>query len=204
MGSPPVEQGRLSWEQEPHEVTINEGFWMFGTPCTQALWEAVMGDNPSHFGGADRPVETVSWNQCQDFLTALNTQLDGLLLSLPSEAQWEYACRAGTQMPRYSENLDAIAWYGENSGKETRAVAGKEANSWGLYDMLGNVWEWCDDAWEGKEAEKSSESSSAYRVVRGGSWILDARMRFQQGGVSSPPTSHRTGADGLGFRCAGA
>ena len=119
-------------------------------------------------------MESVSWEQCQEFLTALNSRLDGIQLSLPSEAQWEYACRAGTETARYSENLDAIAWYDENSGNETHSVAGKEANSWGLYDMLGNVWEWCADVWVNDYTEKArasaAESASAHRVVRGGSW----------------------------------
>ena len=119
-------------------------------------------------------MESVSWEQCQEFLTAMNSRLDGLQLSLPSEAQWEYACRAGTETRALPENLDAIAWYDENSGNETHSVAGKEANSWGLYDMLGNVWEWCEDVWVNDYTEKSrasaAESASAPRVIRGGSW----------------------------------
>ena len=163
MGSPEDEEGRFPAEGPRHLVSIDSGFWMFDTPCTQALWEAVMGENPSQFmvanrpkEGADRPVESVSWEQCQEFLTALNSRLDGIQLSLPSEAQWEYACRAGTETARYSENLDAIAWYNENSGNETHSVAGKEANSWGLYDMLGNVWEWCVDVWVNDYSRESS------------------------------------------------
>ena len=124
-------------------------------------------------------MDTVSWQQCQEFLTELNSRLEGLELSLPSEAQWEYACRAGTETARYSENLDAIAWYGENSGNETHFVAGKEANSWGLYDMLGNVYEWCADVWVKGYTEKAraavAESASAHRVFRGGSWSDVAR-----------------------------
>ena len=205
MGSPPDEEGRYSGEGPQHEVTIAEGFWMFDTPCTQALWEAVMGENPSHFKVADRPVESVSWEQCQEFLTALNSRLDGVQLSLPSEAQWEYACRAGTETARYSENLDAIAWYGENSGNETHPVARKKANPWGLYDMLGNVWEWCKDVWvedytEKSRAAASADSASAHRVIRGGSWYYDAsrwtcaayRDRYE------PSIRHNY----LGFRCA--
>ncbi len=194
MGSPEDEAGRFSNEGPRHLVSIDSGFWMFDTPCTQALWEAVMGENPSHFKvadrpkegadrpkeGADRPVESVSWEQCQEFLTALNSRLDGVQLSLPSEAQWEYACRAGTETARYLEKLDAIAWYDENSGNETHSVAGKEANSWGLYDMLGNVWEWCADLWVYDYTEKArasaAKSAFALRVIRGGSWDGVARV----------------------------
>ena len=210
MGSPEDEEGRFSDEGPRHLVSIDSGFWMFDTPCTQALWEAVMGENPSHFKvadrpkeGADRPVESVSWEQCQEFLTALNSRLDGIQLSLPSEAQWEYACRAGTETARYSENLDAIAWYDENSGNETHSVAGKEANSWGLYDMLGNVWEWCADVWVNDYTEKArasaAESASAHRVIRGGSWVDDAQDVRAAYRYHDEP-SYRD--DDLGFRCA--
>ena len=203
MGSPEDEAGRFSREGPRHLVSIDSGFWMFDTPCTQALWQAVMGENPSHFKVADRPVESMSWEQCQEFLTALNSRLDGVQLSLPSEAQWEYACRAGTETARYSENLDAIAWYDENSGNETHSVAGKEANSWGLYDMLGNVWEWCADVWVNDYTEKAraaaAESASARRVIRGGSWSSVARVvRAAYRGRRGPSYRYVD----LGFRCA--
>ncbi len=115
MGSPEDEEGRYPNEGPRHEETIASGFWMFDTPCTQALWEAVMGENPSEFKGPDRPVESVSWDQCQEFLKRLNARCTGLELKLPSETQWEYACRAGTETPRYREDLNEIAWYRENS-----------------------------------------------------------------------------------------
>jgi formylglycine-generating enzyme required for sulfatase activity len=181
MGSPENEEERWSSEGPRHLATIDSGFWMFDTPCTQALWEAVTGDNPSHFKNLERPkdtekcpVESVSWGDCQEFLSKLNASLDGLTLSLPSEAQWEYACRAGTETARYADDLDSIAWYVENSKSNTHPVAGKEANAWGLYDMLGNVWEWCADVWTNDYTEKSAEASD-HRVIRGGSWIDDAR-----------------------------
>jgi formylglycine-generating enzyme required for sulfatase activity len=203
MGSPDDEDERFPDEGPRHLVTIEPGFWMFDAPCTQALWEAVMGTNPSHFKARDRPVDSVSWEQCQEFLTALNSRLDGLQLSLPSEAQWEYACRAGTETARYAENIDAIAWYAENSGDETHPVAGKDANSWGLYDMLGNVWELCADVWVNdyteKARESAAESASALRVFRGGSWrdaAQDVRAAFRFHFVPSLRSS------GLGFRCA--
>jgi formylglycine-generating enzyme required for sulfatase activity len=204
MGSPEDEEGRFADEGPRHLVSIDSGFWTFDTPCTQALWEAVMGENLSEFKGADRPVESVSWQQCQEFLTELNSRLEGLELSLPSEAQWEYACRAGTETARYSENLDAIAWYGENSGNETHFVAGKEANSWGLYDMLGNVFEWCADVWVKGYTEKAraavAESASAHRVVRGGSWRSGARYVRAAYRNGDEPSIRLNSL--LGFRCA--
>ena len=203
MGSPEDEEGRWDAEGPRHLVTIGSGFWMFDTPCTQALWEAVMGENPSRFKGPDRPVEAVSWDQCQEFLKALNSRIDGLRLSLPSEAQWEYACRAGTETPRYREDPDEIAWYSANSGDETHPVAGKEPNAWGLYDMLGNVWEWCEDVWVENYHEESRASAvdpaSAPRVIRGGSWDFDARRVRAAYRVPYEP-SIRSGL--LGFRCA--
>jgi formylglycine-generating enzyme required for sulfatase activity len=210
MGSPADEEGRFPGEGPRHLVSIDFGFWMFDTPCTHALWEAVMGENPSHFKvadrpkeGADRPVESVSWEQCQEFLTTLSSRLDSLELSLPSEAQWEYACRAGTETARYSENLDAIAWYGGNSGDETHSVASNEANSWGLYDVLGNVWEWCADVWVNDYTEKARaagvESASAHRVIRGGSWANGARVVRAAYRNDFEP-SYRSNR--VGFRCA--
>jgi formylglycine-generating enzyme required for sulfatase activity len=205
MGSPEDEEGRWEDEGPRHPVRIDPGFWMFDTPCTQAFWEAVMGagTNPSHFQGADRPVEKVSWDHCQGFLKRLNERLDGLDLSLPSEAQWEYACRAGTASARYHEDLDAIAWYSENSGGETHAVKGKVPNGWGLYDMLGNVWEWCTDPWTDDydlRGERSASAlASALRVVRGGSWADDpqyVRAACRDHDEPSLRDSH------LGFRCA--
>ena len=199
MGSPEDEEGRYPDEGPRHEETIPSGFWMFDTPCTQALWEAVMGENPSGFKGPDRPVESVSWDQCQEFLKRLNARCTGLELKLPSEAQWEYACRAGTETPRYREDLNEIAWYPENSQGETHPVGQKVPNDWGLYDTLGNVLEWCEDVWtEDYEARKSA-AASAHRVIRGGSWLdfaqdVRAAYRFRRG-----PSAR---GNRLGFRCA--
>jgi formylglycine-generating enzyme required for sulfatase activity len=202
MGSPEDEPGRYPDEGPRHLVAIDAGFWMFDTPCTQALWQELMGSNPRPFTAADRPVESVSWHDCQQFLSALNSRLDGLVLSLPSEAQWEYACRAGTQTARYAEPLDAIAWHFENSENATDPVAAKQANSWGLYDMLGNVWEWCADAWAddySAESRAAAVSNLAHRVIRGGSWRYDARyVRAAYRNHDEP--SNRL--NNLGFRCA--
>jgi formylglycine-generating enzyme required for sulfatase activity len=207
MGSPEDEEGRWQDEGPPHLVKIDTGFWMFDTPCTQALWEAVIGagTNPGRFPGADRPVEGVSWVDCQGFLRRLNERLEGLdlELSLPSEAQWEYACRAGTTSARYHEDRDAIAWHAGNSGGETHAVKGKLPNGWGLYDMLGNVLEWCADPWTddygpGREPGAAAPAS-APRVVRGGSWADDppvVRAAFRDADEPTDRDRH------LGLRCA--
>lgn len=136
MGSPEGEVGR--WEDEvPHEVTLTEGWWMAETPVTQALWKAVMEQNPSHFKGDDRPVETVSWDECQRFLERLNVAVPGLDVRLPTEARWERSYRAGTVGATWlgdlsddttDPTLDAIAWYHANSGGETHPVGQKTAN----------------------------------------------------------------------------
>ena len=167
---------------------------MFDTPCTQALWEAVMGANPSTFKAPDRPVETVSWDDCQEFVQRLNGRVVGLELGLPSEAQWEYACRAGTETARYRDSLDEIAWYDENSGGETHAVGGKLPNGWGLYDMLGNVWEWCADAWREDYSQprvvETGGRASVLRVIRGGSWVSDrAGTRVRRSGDRDDPSA---------------
>jgi formylglycine-generating enzyme required for sulfatase activity len=199
MGSPEDEEGRFAGEGPRHEQTIGAGFWMFDTPCTQTLWEAVMRENPSNFQGPFRPVENVSWDQCQEFLKRLNGRLEGLELKLPSEAQWEYACRAGTETPRYRERLSEIAWYLDNSNRETHPVALKAANAWGLFDTLGNVWEWCDDVWTDDYKAKNARVASAARVVRGGSWLSLVRyVRAASRGRYGP--GYRL--DPLGFRCA--
>jgi formylglycine-generating enzyme required for sulfatase activity len=173
MGSPENEEGRFNNEGPQHEVTVKQGFWLFETPCTQELWEAVMGENPSNFRGATRPVEKVSWDACQQFVSRMAELVSGLQLSLPSEEQWEYACRAGTTTARYGEQLSEIAWYLKNSGSQTHPVGQKLPNLWGLHDMLGNVYEWCEDPYgpyPGREG-----AASADRVLRGGSWRDDAR-----------------------------
>ncbi|MEM8993761.1 MAG: formylglycine-generating enzyme family protein, partial [Acidobacteriota bacterium] len=127
MGSPDDEAGRADWEWPRHQVELAEGFWLADTPCTQELWQEVMGSNPSEFISPRRPVESISWDDCQQFLASLNERIPGLAAQLPTEAQWERACRAGTETPNWvgdlevlGENnaplLDSIAWYGGNSG----------------------------------------------------------------------------------------
>ncbi|HEX4951992.1 MAG TPA: SUMF1/EgtB/PvdO family nonheme iron enzyme [Thermoanaerobaculia bacterium] len=190
MGSPESEAGRWADEGPRHEVTLTEGFWLGEVPCTQALWQAVMGKNPSRFKGADRPVETVSWEDCQRFLAKLNGLIPGLGARIPTEAEWERACRAGTEAATWvgdleirdnkAPQLEAVAWYGGNSSGEIKPVKGKQPNPWGLYDMLGNVWEWCAD-WQGAysaeaQVNPTGPARGSSRVIRGGSWSLNARI----------------------------
>ena len=198
MGSPDNEEGRWDREGPQHEVAIESGFWMFETPCTQALWEAVMGKNPSQFPGPERPVEQVSWEDVEDFLTRIAAMIPGLRLGLPTEEQWEYACRAGSAAARYGDP-DQIAWYSENSGEETHPVALKQPNGWGLHDMLGNVLEWCEDVWTDDYNTKKHAAASALRVFRGGSWLFGARYVRAAFRYRYEP-SYRLNY--LGFRCA--
>jgi formylglycine-generating enzyme required for sulfatase activity len=178
MGSPKDEDERRDVEGPQHEVTLTRGFWLGETPCTQALWEAVRGENPSRFKGARRPVENVSWDDCAGFFERLNSRAPDLDLRLPTEAEWEYACRAGTTSSRYDEDLDAIAWYDKNSRNETHEVGGKRPNEWGLHDMLGNVWECCADGLREYTAGPATDPvgpAGPWRVCRGGSWYDLAR-----------------------------
>ncbi len=170
MGSSVLEQGRYEDERQ-HPVTISRGFWLMETEVTQAQWKAVMGDNPSDHKGDTLPVEQVSWDACQVFCQKAKSL--GLPLALPSEAQWEYACRAGTVGP-YADALDKMAWYTDNSGYCTHPVGAKRANAWGLFDMHGNVKEWCEDVYVYDITSNTTENVvvdaiGAKRVRRGGS-----------------------------------
>ena len=179
MGSLSSEEGRR-WNETPHEVALSRGFFLAETECTQAQWKTVMGSDPSYFKGSNHPVESVSWDESVDYCRKLTEKQrsegmlpEGLEWRLPTEAEWEYAARAGTTGPRYGE-LDAIAWYADNSGSVTHAVGDKQANDWGLHDMIGNVWEWCSD-WDGEYptgsvTDPKGPSSGFARLYRGGSW----------------------------------
>ena len=183
MGSPDSEQVRSKDEGPQHEVTISKPFYMGVTEVTQAQYEAVMGTNPSHldFKGATNPVDTVSWNDATEFCKKLSEKTRQSV-RLPTEAEWEYACRAGTATAFSFGDADSAlghyAWYSANSGNTTHPVGQKKPNAWGLYDMHGNVWEWCAD-WhgdypKGAVTDPQGPASGEYRVLRGGSWSRDS------------------------------
>lgn len=174
MGSPPDEPGRSDHEGPQHEVTLTRGFWLAELPCTQALWEAVMATNPSRFKDLSHPVEQVSWDDVQHFVFELSEQVPGPSFRLPTEAEWEYACRAGR-----TTAIDDLAWTWQTSGGTTRCVGLHPPNPWGLRDMLGNVWEWCHDGmriYTSAPVVDPMGPSGGERVRRGGSWASDARF----------------------------
>ena len=203
MGSPEDEQGR--WNREgQHQVSLTKGFWLADTTVTQELYEKVMGSNPSYFKGKDLPVEEVSWYDTQEFISKLNQEAGEEYFRLPTEAEWEYACRAGTVSPYSSPNF---AHYEQpwNEGS-TKPVKSYQPNQWGLYQMHGNVWEWCQDGY--REYDTSQEvtidpigsmEGGARRVIRGGSWIHDARFCRSANRSANEPGNQ---GDFLGFRCA--
>ena len=174
----------VSDERPVHEVEISRGFWLGKYEVTQGEWESVMGRNPSYFEGDARPVETVSWNDVQEFIGKLNAAAGSSVYRLPSEAEWEYACRAGTST-RWSFGDDAgrlgdYAWYrGNNSPSGPKVVGGKLPNGWGLYDMHGNVWEWVNDWYSyynsSPRVDPPGPTSGSHRVARGGDFGNDAR-----------------------------
>jgi formylglycine-generating enzyme required for sulfatase activity len=186
MGSPPEEGGRDKAEGVQRRVTLSQGFWIGKTEVTQREYESVTGVNPSRFKevGPDAPVERVSWVDAMAYCEKLTERQAGRLpegyaFNLPTEAQWEYACRAGST-EAYPGYLDAMAWYEENSGETTHAVAQKKPNAWGLHDMAGNVLEWCFD-WYGEygfqaETDPTGPSFGHFRMARGGSWRVGAEV----------------------------
>ncbi len=177
-------------EAPQHRVTL-QPFYMAKYPITQAQYQAIMGKNPSRFKGKNNPVECVSWHEAQEFCQKIS-QRTGKKYQLPSEAQWEYACRAETTTAYYfgdnESQLGEYAWYEDNSEGKTRPVGQKKPNQWGLYDMHGNVWEWCEDNghdnYEGAPTDGSAwiTGNSNTAVVRGGSWVNspnDCRSAFR-------------------------
>jgi formylglycine-generating enzyme required for sulfatase activity len=174
MGSPADEPGR-NWDETVHRVTITQPYWLADTDCTQELWKAVMGTNPAKYNDdPQKPVEQVSWEDCQLMIATLNQRDARLTARLPTEAEWEYACRAGSGGAFPGSDLDALAWYNANAKDSTHAVKGKASNPWGLYDMNGNVWQWCSD-WHGDYAtgpvsDPVGPATGTDRVRRGGAF----------------------------------
>lgn len=165
-------ESRRPFHETQHQVTLSKGFWIMETEVTQRQWQAVMGYNPSHFKDDNCPVENVSWDECQAFCRKTELQI-------PTEAQWEYACRAG-KPGLYAGNIGEMAWFKSNSGKRTHPVGTKRSNAWGLFDMYGNVYEWCQD-WEedysgDNETDPTGPEYGVYRVHRGGCWAQDAEF----------------------------
>ena len=214
MGSPRSEDGRESDEKQ-HQVTLTSGFWMMETPVTQEQWIAIMDNNPSYFEGDDFPVESVSWNDCQKFC---KTCADlGLLVQLPTEAQWEYACRAGSAKAYFWGNAlkgdkascdgnhpcGTTSLFKSSYYTSTTSVRSFDPNEWGLYDMHGNVWEWCEDRYgaypdEENVTDPTGSLSGSFRVNRGGSWKNGARKcRSAARNANSKGTRDYK----LGFRC---
>jgi len=213
MGSPINESGRDKDEKQ-HRVTLTKGFFMQTTEVTQGHWLAVMGNSPSYINncGDDCPVKDVSWDDVQKFIRQLN-QLEGENnYRLPTEAEWEYACRAGSMTAfangvisalecGYDSSLDAIGWYCGNAIKKTHSVAKKKPNAWGLYDMHGNVFEWCQDWYgdypSGSVTDPTGQLSGSYRVFRGGGLNFGARLSRSADRLSFTP-GHRLNY--IGFR----
>ena len=207
MGSPDEEKGRRD-NEGPQRLVYITGFWMAETPLTQSQWLVLDLENPSKFSGKDKgefPVESVSWNDASKWISKSQSRLNGLALRLPTETEWEYACRAGTTRAFNNDEdcsepegkdpaLDPLGWYNKNSNGSTHRVKTRQPNIWGLYDMHGNVWEWCLDHFEKyRPSDKNqvlenplvqSPESGSSRVLRGGSWLFQAcecRSAFRSG-----------------------
>ena len=182
MGATPEMENPDTDEMTVHRVTLTNDYYIGRYEVTQALWQAVMGSNPSKFKGDDLPVETVNWGDCQDFISKLNA-MTGKRFRLPTEAEWEYAARGGKKSRGYqysgSNTLGDVAWYGDNSGSKTHAVGTKQPNELGIYDMTGNVWEWCQDWYDSYSSSPQTNPTRAVggagRVNRGGSLVDPAR-----------------------------
>jgi formylglycine-generating enzyme required for sulfatase activity len=178
---------------------VSKGFYLQATEVTQRQWEAVMGTNPSHFKGPDRPVESVSWEDAQEFLKKLNAKEKDSRYRLPTEAEWECACRAGGQEDEPAANLNELV---------PQPVGQKQPNAWGLFDMRGNVWEWVEDWYDsgtyarGQRLDPVGPGSGVYRVLRGGSWDRDGCSgSFRCPGRYDYWPTYRL-SDSRGFRCA--
>ncbi|MBQ5789210.1 MAG: formylglycine-generating enzyme family protein, partial [Thermoguttaceae bacterium] len=190
QGSPESEEGR-DWYEYRREVELTRGFWILETETTQAMWNVVFDENPSKFRGAHRPVDSVGIAEIAEFCVALSERVgaSGGVFALPTEAQWEYAARAGTTGPYPAATLEEIAWFGDENDGGTRDVATKKPNAWGLYDVCGNLWEWCADRYGDYPTDENGRGLPAtdptgatpeecpgnIRVDRGGCWDSEAR-----------------------------
>ena len=204
MGATSEQEDDADSDEKPvHSVTLSS-YYIGKTEVTQALWQAVMGSNPSAFQGADLPVECVSWNDCQEFIQKLN-RLTGRNFRLPTEAEWEFACRGGNKSNGYkysgSNDIDNVAWYDGYSG--AHPVGTKAPNELGIYDMSGNVWEWCSDWYADytsySQTDPTGPQSGSFRVYRGGSWYFNARYCRSSGRGGSDPSDR---SNILGLRLA--
>ena len=194
MGATPEMKKPYNYEKPPHSVTLTNDYYIGKYEVTQALWKAVMGNNPSYFKGDNLPVEKVSWDDCQEFISKLN-RITGKTFRLPTEAEWEYAARGGNKSRGYqysgSNNLSDVAWYFDNSRKKTHAVGTKQPNELGIYDMSGNVWEWCQDRYgeynSSSLVNPTGANSGSDRVYRGGGWCFSARFCRSSFRLSATP-----------------
>jgi len=215
MGSPSSEPKREK-DEKPHRVTLTKGFYMGVTEVTQGQWRKIMGNNPSYFKGDNLPVETVSWSNCQEFIRKLNRQEGENKYRLPTEAEWEYACRAGTTTPFFTGSCISTDQANYNGNypmpgcskgryrEKTIDVASFSPNAWGLYDMHGNVWEWCQDRYgdypSGHVTDPEGPSGGSGIVLRGGSWGGNAE--YCRSAFRCSDGSWGIGYSGLGLRLA--
>jgi formylglycine-generating enzyme required for sulfatase activity len=194
MGCSPGDNACKDDEKPPHEVTISNGFWMGKTDVTQAAYERVLEKNPSSFKGANLPTENVDWNEAESYCKAVG-------MRLPTEAEWEYAARAGSTESRYGD-LNRIAWYSANGENQTHEVAQKQANAWGLYDMLGNVSQWTEDSKllyaSDSLRDPRGPASGQQRTLRGGAWSSGPEFVRVSGRAAILPKFHSAF---IGLRC---
>jgi formylglycine-generating enzyme required for sulfatase activity len=212
MGSPDSDPDARSYEKPPHQVNVNS-FAIGKYPVTQAQYQAVMGTNPCHFSNnPQNPVENVSWDDAQAFCKKLS-RITGKTYRLPTEAEWEYACRAGTTTRFYfgddANQLGDYAWYDGNSQQTIHPVGQKKPNAWGLHDMIGNVWEWCEDDWhstyenapkDGSAWITNYQRANPFKIVRGGSW--ETLSRYCRSANRHDDYTRIIGHFGYGFRVA--
>ena len=205
--SPVKEENKTFFERPVHKIVIENSFYLGRYAITQQQWKKLMGQNPSHFKGDNHPVEMISWRDVLKFIKKLNEEEGTDKYRLPSEAEWEYACGAGTQTKYYFGDYDSklseYAWYAENSGGKTHPVCHKKQNPWGLYDMHGNVWEWVQDNWHENynifplNGTALEDIEDFHRVSRGGSWYCDAGLCCSTSRFKRDPENQ---ISNLGFR----